>query len=361
MGQSHMSKILSGLKRIMSSGSDVATTTTLSVLVFVDITFDAAAFDELAAFLQTRTTNGSGDIVHESHLRELHIEDTNGTPLPSRMSKRLAASILTAVDTDDDVGSGEVPSESRTVYLPTVGSQIHTLRLSNTHAIFCRHLGQNADRIRLKELQLFAVDEPDSRHLSKCLSRLPYLPKLNLRLVHGRTARRLILQGLKHNGSIGDCSVSFTSWEWPMSEQSLNPLVGYSSDDEDTEEYDKFNESESRLIAAYGYRNKVLGALLETGRYETTAVTAVAALHDDGRQASSNNDSCAAACTSAFDQADSISVSDIHYPLLMKTTMDVPRSCLGMVTRGLLKLDETIGQDDSSSSSGTKRNASECD
>lgn len=235
MNTTCITRVLSGLVR-SPDGSTLVPSTSLSHLELSDCYQpNVNSVEQLAVFLQTRTTNNSGKITHDSALRKLGV-NLRGK---QSFSKRVAESVLMANSQAVNATMGDSGS-TNDVLFPTIGSQLDALRVDDVHSIFPTTLCNESHRVRLTTLELCEISRSACIALSRCLPRLVSLRNLTLTDLENRRCTKWILRALRCNSSV--CEV--------VTENESGVTL--------------FDSTQLRLIQAYCDRNKALVPLIGT-------------------------------------------------------------------------------------------------
>jgi hypothetical protein len=192
----------------------------------------------------------------------------------------------------------------------TIGSQIHCLSLDCNDASFFRVLSRNAHRIvHLHELQLYSLSHEACKQFARCLPKLTSIRRLSLKDVETSGD---VLRGLKRNSSVQHVTFDQNSM--------------YDFD---------FDPKHVRLIQAICRRNKFLAAISSTEPAGCANQTrARNCPHRDGGSSKS----------SAVDAVDSMGKVELAIcPSLLKVAKQTPEDCSAIVMRGLLMLNQRVG------------------
>jgi hypothetical protein len=192
--------------------------------------------------------------------------------------------------------------------------------MSTHHSFTCQ---KNAARFRVQNLELIGLSLASCVAFRKCIPFFTSICKLKITKVQNAKGLNSILHGIKNSRSIREVDT--------MDDENVY------DDDDDVD----LTESQLRLIQAYCERNQLLDKLLQ--------IDQPLELEDDDSGAGSKGavTTDTTAPRTAATTATSVVATELGLrpPLLLAATQQVPSMSWSVVTRGLLVLGQSLGDD----------------
>lgn len=262
--------------------------------------------DDFATVLQTRIS-ATAPVHGGGGLRKLCLLLGFGIGVFDEASSRHLADSLLEMEVDGQL-------------VPTVGSRIHTLEISNVHPSFFRHLSTNADRVRLQRLSIYDVREPATAEaFAECLPRLGSLFELHLVEPDARTLS-IIARGFSGTVSFGGCVHAYDPGDGVALSPTQNRLIP--------------------VVQAHCDRNRLLGDLMATGPQMNANIGEETHDGGDGDQHMQHDNVAAGGTAVARERAS-------FYPglLVVVTQVPNPSRCATMFHQSLLQLGPCLGSE----------------